>query len=77
MLPDTYAEPSRLDESAVSVLIPESVFSDLIGPKAAVGNCDGEMFGASVPEAAVQEDRNLGLGKHEVCSAWDGRERAC
>lgn len=76
MLPDSYRFPPGATEPLVGVTVAFPVPLDLLGPVPGVGPMlTGSVLGASVPEAPIDEDGNLGSRKHDIGlapKAWQG-----
>lgn len=76
MLPDAQHLPSGCSEPLVGVGIsalgPAYLFSPVLGVRLS----DVAVPGASVPEAAVEEDRHLWAAKHQVCRSPQLWQRA-
>ena len=67
MFPDSYDFPARLAESFVGVGVAAAVARDLVVPESGCGALGWTVvLGASMPEAAVQEYRDLRLGEDYV-----------
>lgn len=66
VLPDPDHRPARLGEPVVRLLIPLSVPSYLFRPILGIGLRHSVVFGASMPKAAVHEDRDFRAREHQV-----------
>ena len=74
MLPYSDHYPSGARELAVCVFVAVLVLADLLTPKAFMGFGGAEVLQARVPEAALEEDGDLGTGKDEIgCAAELGQ----
>lgn len=69
VFPYPHGRPTGLAQPAVSFAISCSIPLDLVGPELSVRDCDSVMVRAPMPEAAVQEDRDLGSCEYQICGA--------
>lgn len=76
MLPYTEHTPASLGEQAISLKVAFPVTDDLLSPVIGVRLRHGVVLGAAMPEAAVEEDRDLCPGEHQVSGTADRRKRA-
>jgi hypothetical protein len=63
VFPDTNYCPARFRELAVGVLVAQPVALDLGAPEPFVDLGRAQMLGTAVPEAAIEEDRDLSAGE--------------
>lgn len=71
MLPEPEDPPSGILEPPGGIKIPRHVPSELFGPIVGVRPRNGPVIGAGVPIAAVDEDRDVLPGKHDVRCATE------
>lgn len=76
VLPRPENGPSVVGKEAVRFSVPLAVAAYLLSPERSVRLRDRVMCGAPVPEAAVDENRDLGAREHEVCTTVQRRNRA-
>jgi hypothetical protein len=76
MLPNPDHEPPRFPQSEIDFRIASLVCSELGQPIVAVGFGFRPVFGATMPEASVDEDGDFRWPEHHVGSSADFRERS-
>lgn len=67
VLPNPNRDPAARTKNCIGLGITESVSFDLLIPEGRVADWQRAVVGAPMPEAAVNENRNLGPRKHDVC----------
>src|SRR5690606_24786145 len=76
VLPETYDGPPERTEVGVGLAVPRDVAVQLLPPPCTARDRMGGVLWTPMPEAAVDEDGQLGPGEHDVGSsarhAWDG-----
>src|SRR4051812_44787888 len=75
VFPDAYGCPANLSEPSVGVDIASHVPADLLGPVVRVRHSVRAMRGASVPVAAIDEDRDTQTRKCHIGSSAYALER--
>lgn len=66
VLPETERRPARLVQKTVGVAVAFAIPRDLLRPETGVGLRHRVMDGTTVPEAAVEEDRDPLFGERDV-----------
>ena len=66
VLPEPKDGPSVFEQQCGDPLIPSPIPGDLRGPKIGIAFGYCVVFGASVPEASIYEDRYPGTGEHQI-----------
>jgi hypothetical protein len=72
MLPDTHHAPSESFEGLGLALVPGDVGRELVGPEIVPCSWSNVVFGAAMPETAVNEDGDLSAGEDDVGSSCGG-----
>jgi hypothetical protein len=70
MFPDAHHTPSEPAQLLRCFSVSFPVALDLVQPEAAIRFGLDPMFGAAMPETAINEDRNLLSDKHDIRRAW-------
>jgi hypothetical protein len=74
VFPEPDGKPAGGLESLVRVKVPGLVPGHFLGPVVSVSHGDCVMLGATVPEAAVQEDGDLDLAENQISGTAQFRE---
>ena len=77
MRPEPQHSPSCGSEQSCRIPVANSVAVDLRGPVACIRLWRCMMLRASMPEAAIHENRNLRAAKDQIGSSPNLRERSC
>ena len=75
VLPHANDRPARFRELAVGVVVTLPVARDLRTPEAFIDLGRAQMLGTAVPEAAIEEDRDLGAGEYDIGRTAQRRDR--